>query len=40
MKKFKVLHVVVAKIWGGGEQYVYDICKEMPAAGTYYFYSC
>lgn len=33
MKKFKVLHVVVAKIWGGGEQYVYDICKEMQRQG-------
>ena len=24
----KILHLVGAKVWGGGEQYVYNICKE------------
>lgn len=24
-----VLNIVAAKVWGGGEQYVYDICTEM-----------
>ena len=33
MKKLRVLHVVMAKIWGGGEQYVYDVCKEMQRQG-------
>lgn len=28
-----VLHVVIAKTWGGGEQYVYDICSEMKKIG-------
>ena len=23
-----ILNVVGAKIWGGGEQYVYDICQQ------------
>ena len=25
----KILNLVSAKIWGGGEQYVYDVCREM-----------
>ena len=25
----KILNIVSAKIWGGGEQYVYDVCREM-----------
>ena len=29
----KVLNIVVAKIWGGGEQYVYDICQASTARG-------
>lgn len=33
MKKFKILHVVMARVWGGGEQYVYDVCKEMQRQG-------
>lgn len=33
MKKFRILHVVMAKIWGGGEQYVYDVCQEMRRQG-------
>lgn len=28
-----VLHIVIAKTWGGGEQYVYDVCKEMKKQG-------
>ena len=24
-----IINVVGAKIWGGGEQYVYDICKQL-----------
>ena len=24
-----IINVVGAKIWGGGEQYVYDICKRI-----------
>lgn len=28
-----VIHIVIAKIWGGGEQYVYDVCKEMKKRG-------
>lgn len=24
-----IMHIVIAKTWGGGEQYVYDVCKEM-----------
>lgn len=33
MKKFRILHVVMAKVWGGGEQYVYDVCQEMRRQG-------
>ena len=28
-----LLHVVIARTWGGGEQYVYDNCKEMKKQG-------
>lgn len=28
-----ILHIVGAKIWGGGEQYVYNICKEARRRG-------
>lgn len=28
-----VMHVVIAKTWGGGEQYVYDVCEEMKRQG-------
>lgn len=24
-----IINIVGAKIWGGGEQYVYDICKQL-----------
>ncbi len=24
-----ILNIVGAKIWGGGEQYVYDMCEEL-----------
>ena len=24
-----ILNVVGAKVWGGGEQYVYDMCDEL-----------
>lgn len=30
---FSVMHIVIAKTWGGGEQYVYDICAEMKNQG-------
>lgn len=26
---FAIMHIVIAKTWGGGEQYVYDVCAEM-----------
>ncbi len=29
MKKIKILNIVVAKVWGGGEQYVYDTSKAL-----------
>ena len=29
----RVLNIVIAKTWGGGEQYVYDICKRMSEQG-------
>lgn len=29
----KVLHIVGAKVWGGGEQYVYDVCRESAKRG-------
>ena len=28
-----VMHVVIAKTWGGGEQYVFDVCAEMKRQG-------
>lgn len=28
-----LLHIVYAKVWGGGEQYVYTLCKEEKARG-------
>lgn len=31
--KTNILHIVIAKTWGGGEQYVYDICSEMKKQG-------
>ena len=30
---FSIIHIVIAKTWGGGEQYVYDICAEMKNQG-------
>lgn len=33
MKRFKVLHVVMAKVWGGGEEYVYNLCNELCRQG-------
>lgn len=30
----KILNVVVAKVWGGGEQYVYDTSKSLAAKGV------
>lgn len=30
---FSVMHIVIAKNWGGGEQYVYDVCAEMKNQG-------
>ena len=32
MKK-KVFHIVSNKEWGGGEQYVYDLCQRQRADG-------
>ena len=37
MRKFKIMHIVMAKVWGGGEQYVYDVCKEMKRQGHIVF---
>ena len=28
MNNITVLNIVIAKIWGGGEQYVFDVCAE------------
>ena len=28
-----LLHIVQAKVWGGGEQYVYDISRELTKRG-------
>lgn len=33
----KILHLVGAKVWGGGEQYVYNICKEEAKRGHQVF---
>lgn len=32
-----VLHIVGAKVWGGGEQYVYDVCRESARRGMSVF---
>ena len=37
MKKLKILHVVMANVWGGGEQNVYDVYKEMHRQGHIVF---
>ena len=37
MNKIKVLNIVVAKVWGGGEQYVYDISRTMREKGIEVF---
>lgn len=29
----KIIHLVSNKVWGGGEQYVYDICRHLKADG-------
>lgn len=29
-----ILHIVGAKVWGGGEQYVYDMCDELHRRGV------
>lgn len=34
MTKLKVLNIIMSKLWGGGEQYVYDICKDMKKKGV------
>lgn len=28
-----ILHIVYAKVWGGGEQYVYNFCREEKRLG-------
>lgn len=28
-----IMHIVAAKVWGGGEQYVHDVSKEQKASG-------
>ena len=34
MKDICVLNIVIAKVWGGGEQYVYDTAKAMKKLGV------
>lgn len=34
MRELKILNIVIAKVWGGGEQYVYDTAKEMAKRGV------
>lgn len=34
LKAICVLNIVIAKVWGGGEQYVYDTAKEMGKRGV------
>ena len=34
MRELKILNIVIAKVWGGGEQYVYDTAKEMAKRGA------
>ena len=29
MKSYSILNIVMAKVWGGGEQYVYDTAKAL-----------
>ena len=29
----KIIHIVSNKEWGGGEQYVYDLCQRQRADG-------
>ena len=29
-----VVHLVSNKVWGGGEQYVLDLCRRLEADGT------
>lgn len=33
----RILNIVIAKTWGGGEQYVYDVCKQMNKRGIQCF---
>lgn len=37
MSDICVLNIIVAKVWGGGEQYVYDTAKAMAKQGTKVF---
>ena len=34
MTKYTILNIVIAKVWGGGEQYVYDTAKAMHQLGN------
>ena len=34
MKDICVLNIVIAKVWGGGEQYVYDTARAMKKLGV------
>lgn len=36
-KEFRILNIVSAKIWGGGEQYVYDVSKALGLRGCTMF---
>lgn len=33
MKAMNILHIVSAKVWGGGEQYAYNVCREQKLRG-------
>lgn len=35
MKYQNVCHIVSNKVWGGGEQYVYDLCRQQMADGMH-----
>lgn len=35
MKLQKIFHIVSNKVWGGGEQYVYDLCQRQLADGLH-----
>ena len=37
MNNITVLNIVIAKIWGGGEQYVYDTAKALKDNGCSIF---